>query len=118
MSSEIPLQADMFTDELVDARTPGQKLRDHKSELPQSVFMFRQRDIAQFGVTAHPLLPISPTTRLTLATEDPRTRDEIESDTQREAEKRTISIFADFLDDYEKELFELAQMMDLPFTVL
>jgi hypothetical protein len=55
--------------------------------------MFPQRDIAQFGVKARPLLPLSPNTRLLLMPEDPRTEEKIERDIQRQAEQRTRQMF-------------------------
>ena len=86
MSHERPLQSDMFSGELKDTRTRIQKRRDQKAEQPQALAMFSQRDVAQFGVTAHPTLPISDHTKLALQIEDPRTPEEIERDTQHEAE--------------------------------
>jgi len=55
--------------------------------------MFSQRDVAQFGVNAHPLLPLSPNTKLLLIPEDPRTDEEIERDIQRAAEEQTRPMF-------------------------
>jgi hypothetical protein len=93
MPQEIPKQRDMFTGELVDIRTPAQKRRERASSLPQPTPMFSQRDIAQFGLTSRPLLPISPHTRLALMAEDHRSEEEIAQDTQREAQRRTASLF-------------------------
>src|SRR5437762_3089130 len=93
MSKEIPLQPDMFTGEFADTRTSAQKRQDRTQDLPKPAEMFSQRDIAQFGVTAHPHLPISDHTRLGLAIEDHRTPKEIEQDTQHEAERNTYELF-------------------------
>lgn len=90
---ETPLQIDMFTGQGVDTRTRAQKQRDQQHEQPQQTEMFSQREIAQFGVNPHPLLPLSPQTRLILISEDPRTPDEIERDRQRAAEALTYQLF-------------------------
>ncbi len=87
--AERPLQQDMFTGEFVDTRTRRQKEQDRARELPLQNEMFSQRDIAQFGVTATPLLPLSPHTRLMLIQEDPRTPEEQERDLERQAQART-----------------------------
>ncbi len=87
--AEIPLQQDMFTGEFVDTRTRKQKEQDRARELPSQNEMFSQRDIAQFGVTASPLMPLSPHTRLVLMQEDPRTAEEKERDLERQAQALT-----------------------------
>src|SRR5688572_5675242 len=91
---ETPLQIDMFTGQAVDTRTRAQKQRDQQHEQPQQTEMFSQREIAQFGVNPHPLLPLSPHTKLVLISEDPRTPDEIERDRQRAAEAMTYQLFS------------------------
>jgi hypothetical protein len=90
---ETPLQIDMFTGQGVDTRTRGQKQRDQQQMRPQQTELFSQRDIAQFGVNPHPLLPLSPHTKLVLISEDPRTPEEIERDRQRAAEALTYQLF-------------------------
>lgn len=95
MPTEVPLQHNMFSGEYDDNRTRRQKNQDRQRELPQQTEMFSQREIAQFGVNAHPLLPLSPNTRLILIPEDPRTEEEIERDTQKAAEELTYNLFAD-----------------------
>ena len=54
--------------------------------------MFSQREMAQFGVRAHPKIPISPKTRLELVLQDMRTEEEKEQDFQREVEKRSYRL--------------------------
>ena len=93
MSKEIPLQQDMFSGEWVDARTKQQKQRDRQQALPQQAPMFSQHDIAQFGVTAHPLMPISDNTKLVLEQEDPRTVEEIAHDLARHIEEKSSPLF-------------------------
>jgi hypothetical protein len=93
MSKEIPLQHDMFTDELVDNRTPTQKHRDVQRAQPQQLEMFSPQEVAQFGVQANPTLPITPRTRLELWAQDTRTDEEREQDLQREAQKKTYPMF-------------------------
>lgn len=83
----------MFTGELDDNRTRRQKELDRERKKPQQMEMFSQREIAQFGVNAHPLLPISDNTKLGLIFEDPRNEEEKERDRQRQAEKKTYRMF-------------------------
>lgn len=99
MWPEVPLQHDMFTGELVDRRTSAQKALDEARYQPQQMALFSQRDIAQFGVRAHPVMPFSPGP-LVLISEDPRTEAEIEADTQRAAESLTGKLFGDMPDLY------------------
>jgi hypothetical protein len=93
MSKEIPLQQDMFNGEWVDTRTKRQKHNDRQQELPHQEAMFSQRDIAQFGVTAHPLMPLSDDSKLVLEQEDPRTDEEKAHDLAREVEEKSTSLF-------------------------
>ena len=94
MTKEGPqLQFDMFTGEPVDNRTRKQKKQDKERGQPKQTEMFSQREIAQFGVNPHPLLPLSPNTKLLLIPEDPRTEEEIEQDRQRAAQKQTYQMF-------------------------
>src|SRR5690349_4188120 len=92
---ETPLQFDMFTGVLVDTRTDRQKRQDKEAAQPKPVEMFSTAEIAQFGVNAHPLLPISDNTRLMLIPEDHHTPEEIDQDIQRQAEKLTNPLFPD-----------------------
>ena len=93
MTTETPRQWNMFTGELDDNRTARQKKRDREQGQPQQTEMFSQREIAQFGVNARPLLPLSPHTKLGLIFEDPRTEEEIERDRERAAQQRTYQMF-------------------------
>ncbi len=95
MTPETPRQHNMFTGEWDDNRTRRQKKLDREREQPQPLEMFSQRDLAQFGVKARPLLPLSPNTKLLLIPEDPRTPEEVERDRQREAEANTTPMFSD-----------------------
>lgn len=90
---EPSLQYSLFTGELVDNRTGAQKKRAREAERPQQGLMFSQREMAQFGVQAHPKLPLSPKTRLELLVEDERTEEEIAADIQREALKSNLRMF-------------------------
>jgi hypothetical protein len=90
---ELLYQKDMFTGDWVDNRTSRQKRQDREREQPQQIELFSQREIAQFGVNAHPLLPLSPHTKLGLIFEDPRTEEEKERDLQRAAEEKTFQMF-------------------------
>lgn len=90
--TKTPRQFNMFTGELDDNRTNRQRKLDRERQQPQQTEMFSQSELAQFGVrkTAWPL---SPSTKLGLFREDPRTEEEIEQDRQRAAEKRTHQMF-------------------------
>jgi hypothetical protein len=92
-SGELLYQKDMFSGEWVDNRTSRQKKQDRERELPKPLEMFSQRELAQFGVNAHPLLPLSEHTKLGLIFEDPRTEEQRELDRQKEAEARTHQLF-------------------------
>jgi hypothetical protein len=61
--AEIPLQYSFLSDELEDTRTTAQKQRDRQQEQPTQLEMFRQREVAQFGVRANPQLSLSEYTR-------------------------------------------------------
>ncbi|MBL8163275.1 MAG: hypothetical protein JNJ61_14910 [Anaerolineae bacterium] len=94
MSGEgAPLQYALFSGELVDTRTATQKQADLQREQPQQTEMFRQRDVAQFGVRARPQMSLSPHTKLVLIAEDPRTEEEIERDHLRQAQELTAALF-------------------------
>lgn len=94
MTLEIPLQYDLFTGEKVDTRTATQRKADAQRDQVQQMEMFKQREIAQFGVHAHPQMSLSPHTKLVLIREDPRTEEEIEQDRMKEAEANTHPMFA------------------------
>lgn len=93
MSKEIPLQRDMFTGELVDTRSRKQKKRDKDQVQPTQAELFSQREMAQFGVRAHPKIPLSPKTRLELIAEDPRSAEEKAADERRALEEKTYKLF-------------------------
>ena len=92
MSKEVPLQADLFSEELVDTRTRKQKKREIERQLPVQAEMFSQREMAQFGVRAHPQIPLSPKTRIELALQDLRSEEEKETARQREIERRSYRL--------------------------
>jgi hypothetical protein len=95
MSPEIPRQHNMFTGEWDDNRTLRQKRLDEERGKLKQMEMFPQREIAQFGVNAHPLMPLPSNTKLILISEDPRTDEETERDIQRAAEEHTRQMFGD-----------------------
>jgi hypothetical protein len=90
---EPALQLDLFTGESVDNRSPKQKRLARQQDKPQQAMMFSQRDMAQFGVEAHPKLPISPKTRIELMIEDHRTEEEKADAIQQEALKQNYRLF-------------------------
>lgn len=93
MTPEIPKQFNMFTQDWDDNRTRRQKKLDRERNQLKQQEMFSQREIALFGVNAHPLLPLSEHTKLGLIFEDHRTEEEIERDRQRAAEAKTHRMF-------------------------
>src|ERR1043166_6193796 len=92
-NAEIPKQQDMFTGAWVDTRTAKQREQDKLRTLPQPMEMFSQRDLVQFGVGAHPLLPRNDKTRLGLMSEGPRTDAERARDLEREAQGHMAELF-------------------------
>ena len=92
MNKEVPLQADMFSGELVDTRSRKQKKQAAEQEKPRQAEMFSQRELAQFGVNPHPQIPLSPKTRIELALQDMRTEEEKERDIQRQVEERSYKL--------------------------
>ena len=85
----------MFSGALVDTRSASQRARDRERERPQQTEMFSQRDLAQFGVRAHPQMFLSAETKLVLISEDPRTDEERECDSLLAAQKQTYPLFAE-----------------------
>ncbi|MCB9437265.1 MAG: hypothetical protein H6673_09795 [Anaerolineales bacterium] len=100
--SEIPLQASLFGDKLVDTRTRTQKKRDKQLRAPQQMVMFSTPEMAQFGVNPHPLLPMSPHTALRLLIQDPRTDDQRLQDALREANLQTHSLLEQVRESYRR----------------
>lgn len=90
-----PLQSDLFSGTWVDNRSESQKKAEQERTQPAQMTLFRQREIAQFGVRAHPQMPLSPHTKLVLIAEDPRTEEEKERDLQRAAQALTSKLFPD-----------------------
>ena len=93
MPKEVPLQASLFADEMVDTRTRKQKKQAAEQEKPKQAEMFSQREMAQFGVNPHPQIPLSPKTRIELALQDMRTEEEKAAAIRREAEKWNHRLF-------------------------
>ncbi len=97
MHKEIPLQHDMFSGELVDTRSKKQKRldeeRDRRRWQLRQQEMFSSPEIAQFGVTARPLMPLAPGTKLVLVSEDPRTAEEQARDMEQAAQNKTQPMF-------------------------
>lgn len=104
------LQHDMFTGKLVDTRTRTQKKVDRERNDWQQLEMFRQRDLAQFGVSAYPVMDVSPG-RLVLISEDPRTVEEKEADLRREAQERTRKMFDKRPDLYSSQEIEVGEQV-------
>lgn len=94
MSKEIPLQKDMFSDELVDTRNRAQKSRDRISEQFQQVSMFSTRETVQLGVSLRPWLKDMERPTMTLEILDMRTEEEKERERRREAEALTTPLFS------------------------
>ncbi len=87
-------QIEMFTGELIDNRTGRQRQAALERGQPHQAEMFAQRDLAQFGVSAKPRIPITPLTRLELTSQDSRTEDEKAAESQGAIEDQTYQLFA------------------------
>lgn len=87
----VPLQYNLFSGELVDNRTPGQKRADQVRQQPQQLEMFSQRELAQY-VNPHPQMD-APPGALLLLMQDIRTEAEVERDLLLSAELLTIPLF-------------------------
>jgi hypothetical protein len=100
MSKEgVPLQADMFSGELVDARSDYQKKKDKERTAPQQIQMFRTPEIVQVGRTVKSAyqewIDQATAPPLVLELVETRTPEEIERDKQREAEALTVPMFGE-----------------------
>lgn len=98
MSKEdVPLQHDMFSGELVDARSDYQKKKDRERSAPNQLLMFRTPDMVQFGGRTHSAfrdwLDQATAPALVLEVQDTRTPEEIERDLLREAQKQMKPLF-------------------------
>lgn len=98
MSKEaIALQYDLFSGELVDARSQSQKKKDSERTIPQQMQMFKTPDIVQFGNQTHSgykaWLDQATPPALALEIQDVRTPEEIERDLVREAQKHSRPLF-------------------------
>jgi hypothetical protein len=113
-----PLQGDLFNGKWVDNRSDSQKRADLEREQPTQTSLFRQREIAQFGVRAHPQMSLSPHTKLVLVAEDPRTEEEKERDLQRTAEALTQPLFPDTYLADEAVIYEAAAEEPPPWEIL
>ncbi len=98
-SSEVALQIDLFSGELVDARTKHQKKKDWERSAPPQLHMFKAPDVVQFGLQPKSAyrdwIESATLTPLRLELEDTRSPEEIERDLIREAEKQTFPLFAE-----------------------
>lgn len=94
MSTEIPLQKDMFTDDLLDTRSRAQKSRDHESKQFRQISMFSARDTVQFGVGLRPWLKNVGQSTLELELQDERTEEQKEQERRRISEALTVPLFA------------------------
>ncbi len=110
-----PLQRNLFSDELIDTRTRAQKLADEKRQDWTQIEMFRQRDLAQFGVSANPIMDI-PIGKLVLISEDARTEEEKDEEARRKAIALTSPMFPDEA-VIEPHLKEVPQLPKTDITV-
>ena len=100
MSKEdVSLQYDMFSGELVDARSDSQKKKDKERGTPQQTQMFKTPEMVQFGGNTKSVyrdwLDHATAPPLVLQVLDTRTTDEIEHDLMRDAEKLTTPLFGE-----------------------
>jgi hypothetical protein len=91
----LPLQHEMFSSKLVDNRSDKQRKADLE-RTHTTLLMFSQREmLPRVGMKAHPKLPLPEKVTLPALWSDHRTDEEIERDTQRQAEALTQPMFAD-----------------------
>lgn len=74
--------------------------------------LFSQRDLAQFGVTARPRMPISPNTKLELQTQDPRSNEQKQQAARHEQEAHTLPMFNDAEVAPSEELTRRREVLD------
>lgn len=91
-SREFYRQEDLFSGELVDNRTAKQKRLAQEWEQPRQAELFPQRALAQFGVEAHPKLPLAPQSSIKLTIQDPRSAEEKERDLNRSIADHTYPL--------------------------
>ncbi len=108
----------MFSGELVDARSNGQKKRDKERDTPQQIQLFKTPEMVQIGgktkSTYRDWLDKSAAPPLVLQTVETRTLEEIESDLMREAEKLTTSLFNIELPTPDEETFSDPEIQSFP----
>jgi len=96
---EVALQVDMFSGELIDARSDSQKKKDKERNIPQQTQMFKTPEMVQFGGKTRSAyrdwLDQSTAPPLVLQLLDTRTAEEIERDLILEAEKLTTPMFSE-----------------------
>lgn len=89
----MPLQVDMFSGELVDARSRAQRSRNREDAQLRQISMFSARETIQVGVSARPWLKDLARPTLTLEVQDLRTDEEKERDFRHQAEALTTPMF-------------------------
>jgi len=94
-----PLQFDLFSGELVDARSDSQKKKDRERTIPQQMQMFKTPEMVQFGsktrLAYRDWLDQASAPPLVLQMIETRTPEEIECDLMREAEKLMTPMFTE-----------------------
>lgn len=93
MSVEIPLQKEIFSGALVDARSDYRKRQDRQGQQPKQMALFSARETVQVGVNPRPWLKGLPPPTLTLEIQDARTDEEKARDWWREAQKQIAPMF-------------------------
>lgn len=93
MNTEIPLQIDLFSGNLVDNRSESQKRLDRERKKPQQNLLFDMRDEVELRRNARPWLAATPEPVLELEIQDVRTDEERELDLLRAAQELTKPLF-------------------------
>lgn len=99
---EIALQRDMFSGELIDNRTRGQKQADEERQEPQQQAMFKLSEVLGTKTVAKPIIETANLASevLVLIAEDTRSDEEKEADFHRAALARTQAMFAEATDEH------------------
>ena len=95
MSAETPLQHDMFSGEVVDARSSYRKRQDKQRQQPIQSEMFSAQETVQIGVNPRPWLKALPAPQMALESQDVRTDEEKAQDWWREAQQQITPMFAE-----------------------
>lgn len=123
MSKEaVSLQFDMFSGELVDARSASQKRKDKERANPQQIQLFSASEVIQFGATTKSAyrdwLDQATAPPLVLHMIETRTPEEIELDLLHEAQKQMNPLFGEDGQDIDAAVVDSDEGTTTPVSVI